>query len=196
MIERKEFLALMAERRCDEAVIHTMGTVLDWPRLSNHPLDFFINGAMGYAASVGLGVALAQPERGVWIFDGDGSVLSNLGALVTAASNGRSVKLVHFVFENRLYELPGRVTIPGAEQVDFEAIARGAGIGHVMHYGNMDALRRGLDDILAAEEPTFVGLDIAPAAPDAVDTIQVMTDAKQAARRFAEAMTAGDPDTD
>src|SRR5690554_5849197 len=85
MIERNEFLDLLAERRTDEIVIFTMSPYTYWGEASPSPLNFFVAGAMGFASSVGLGVALAQPNRRVWVIDGDGSLLMNLGTLVTIA---------------------------------------------------------------------------------------------------------------
>src|ERR1700683_4921301 len=70
--------------RTDQIVVPTMGTVREWPRLSQHPLDFhYIPSAMGQSSTIALGLALAQPERQVIAFTGDGSLLMNLGVLIT-----------------------------------------------------------------------------------------------------------------
>src|SRR2546421_140381 len=82
-------LEVVLRLRINQIVVTTMGTAREWPRLSNHPLDFhYIPSGMGQAPSIGLGLALAQPEREVIVFTGDGSLLMNLGCLVTLAASG------------------------------------------------------------------------------------------------------------
>lgn len=60
---------------------------------------FYLEHAMGLASSIGLGIALSQPERKVVVIDGDGSVLMNLGGLTTMARS-RPGNLVHLIFDN------------------------------------------------------------------------------------------------
>ncbi len=101
MMQRSKLLEILSEKRTDEIVVATMSAIKDWTRLSSSPLDFYVAGAMGYASSVGLGLALAQPNRRVIVLDGDGSLLMNLGTLVTMVGV-QPKNLVYFVLENRL----------------------------------------------------------------------------------------------
>ena len=81
-------LAALAERRRDQIVVTTMGAAREWPRLSQHPLDFhYIPSAMGHAPMLGLGLALAQPQREVIVLNGDGCMLMSLGCLVTIVAS-------------------------------------------------------------------------------------------------------------
>jgi sulfopyruvate decarboxylase subunit beta len=90
---------LHAVRR-DEVVITSMGNAREWQKLGTHALDFvFVPSSMGQATSVGLGVALAQPNRKVVVCSGDGSMLMNLGSLVTISAQGPS-NLIVIVFDN------------------------------------------------------------------------------------------------
>src|SRR5205085_4011074 len=81
----------------DCAVVTIMGAVAAELYSLGHRANFFyLEHAMGLASSIGLGIALAQPERSVLVIDGDGSVLMNLGGLTTMARS-RPNNLVHLI---------------------------------------------------------------------------------------------------
>ncbi len=80
---------------------------------------------MGQASSCALGLALARHDTRIVVLDGDGSLLMNLGTLVTIASQ-KPDNLVHFLCESGAYEANGGHPIPGRDQVDFAALARAA----------------------------------------------------------------------
>src|SRR5688572_22163533 len=81
---QKQALEVLKSHRRDQVVVTTMSSAGIWPQLSDSPLDFaFIPSAMGQGPTLGLGVALARPERGVVVVNGDGCTLMNLGCLVT-----------------------------------------------------------------------------------------------------------------
>ena len=82
------------------AVVTIMGAVAaELYSLGHRPNFFYLEHAMGLASSVGLGIALTQPDRKVVVIDGDGSVLMNLGGLTTMARS-RPQNLVHVIFDN------------------------------------------------------------------------------------------------
>src|SRR5437764_7284006 len=84
----------------ERIVVTIMGAVAaELYSLGHRPNFFYLEHAMGLASSVGLGIALAQPERKVVVLDGDGSVLMNLGALTTLARYAPP-NLTHIVFDN------------------------------------------------------------------------------------------------
>jgi thiamine pyrophosphate-dependent acetolactate synthase large subunit-like protein len=68
--------------------------------------NFYMIGSMGLASSIGLGVALKNPRKSVFIFDGDGNILMNLGSLTTIASQ-KPKNLIHVVFDNSVHESTG-----------------------------------------------------------------------------------------
>ena len=89
MLTKQQLLAPLAALRNDAVVVTTMGTVRPWGRYSSSDLDFAsADSAMGHAADLALGIALAQPHRKVICLNGDGSMLMTLGTLVTAAQSG------------------------------------------------------------------------------------------------------------
>src|SRR5207247_1745593 len=114
-------------RRGERIVLTTMSAGGIWPQLSDSPLDFaYIPSAMGHGPSLGLGLALAQPQRGVIVLNGDGCALMSLGNLVTLAHQPANLFVI--VLDNGHYEVTGGQPHAGAGHVDYAAIARGAGI--------------------------------------------------------------------
>ena len=120
----------------DCAVVTIMGAVaVELYSLGHRPNFFYLEHAMGLASSVGLGIALAQPDRKVVVIDGDGSVLMNLGGLTTLARYAPR-NLVHLIFDNEVLlsvggGAPGGYqwfTTATATGSDLASIARGAGI--------------------------------------------------------------------
>ncbi len=158
---------LRAERRADDVVITSMGSAREWMAMGPlDPLDFvYVPSAMGEAPSLGLGIALAQPRRRVIACTGDGSMLMNLGALVTIASEDAR-NLVVIVFDNGIYEVTGAQPVPG-RGVDFAAVAVACGIRSVHRFSDLDAWAIGAAAALDSPGPTVIVLDVAP-VPGAV----------------------------
>ena len=165
-MRRFESLKAISDLRADEVVVATMSAIGDWRKLSSSPLDFYVAGAMGYASSVGLGLALAKRNRKVIILDGDGSLLMNLGTLVTIADL-QPDNLIHFVLENQLYEVPGGIPLPGVGKYNLAAFARAAGLSKVYEFDRFPDFREQAGPILKGPGPTFVSLrvDRGPSAP-------------------------------
>ena len=161
--------ALHAARGADDVVITTMGAAREWMALGTGPLDFiFLPSSMGQATSLGLGIALAQPDRRVIVANGDGSMLMNLGSLVTIAA-AAPPNLIVVLLANGVYEVTGAQPIPGAAtprspavDLDFAAIATASGISSVFRFSRLAEWRSALPDVLAARGPVFVVLDVAP----------------------------------
>ena len=161
--------ALHAARSAQDVVITTMGAAREWLALGTQPLDFvFLPSSMGQATSLGLGIALARPDRRVIVANGDGSMLMNLGSLVTITA-AAPPNLVVIVLANGVYEVTGAQPIPGAAttrspgaNVDFVGIARAAGFRSVFSFSDLDAWTAGLPEVLGAAGPVFVLLAVAP----------------------------------
>jgi thiamine pyrophosphate-dependent acetolactate synthase large subunit-like protein len=93
----------------------------------DRPANFYTWGSMGLASSVGLGVAIARPDRRVFVLDGDGSLLMNLGSLATIGWT-RPSNLVLVVWDNELYGTTGGQPTATAHGTDLEAAARATGV--------------------------------------------------------------------
>jgi thiamine pyrophosphate-dependent acetolactate synthase large subunit-like protein len=172
-----EALSVLSESRKDEIVILHESNRADWPRVSRRPeLDILVGGAMGKASSFGLGLAMARPDRGVWILDGDGALLMNLGSLVTIAAAAPR-NLLHVVYNNDAYDTTGGQPTPGAGQVNFRGLALDAGYPSAFEYSNKEDLERDLGLVLSATGPVLLVLKILsrgrlPAAPGLRGTTQ------------------------
>ena len=95
------------------------------------------------------------------VLDGDGSLLMNLGTLVTLA-NKAPENLIHFVFDNGVYAVTGGQPVPGAGRADWEKMAQGAGYAAVFSFDNLEDLTTGIDKVLTAQGPVFVHLAVEP----------------------------------
>lgn len=170
-------LRVLADLRRDEIVVATMGSAREWPRLSQHPLDFqYLPSAMGHAPALGLGMALAQPEREVWVLNGDGCMLMSLGSLVTIAAGGAS-NLTLIVLENSLYEVTGgQATAASAAQVDFAGLARAAGLHCAHAFDTLESWRQAAAGVLAQPGPRFIVLRVAPVQDYALPAPSPMPD--------------------
>jgi phosphonopyruvate decarboxylase len=160
----------------------------DWMLLPQHPLDLvLVPSAMGSAPSMGLGLALAQPDRRVIVCNGDGSMLMNLGSLVSIV-NAHATNLVLIVFVNGTYEVTGSQPVPGAGVVDYAALARAAGLESVHAYASIDDWRSDVRKVLETTGPTFVALAVEPVhgqpGPKSPGP------ARERARRFMQALRA------
>jgi thiamine pyrophosphate-dependent acetolactate synthase large subunit-like protein len=155
----RQALEVLARHRGGRIVITTMTAVSEWPELSDTPLDFaYLPSAMGQGPGLGLGLALAQPGRGVVVVNGDGSMLMNLGSLVTLASHPADVFLI--VLDNGLYEVTGGQRVAGSGRTDFAALARGAGFPRVYTFATRADWEAGAAEALTGPGPVFVWLPI------------------------------------
>lgn len=151
-----------AARRPDDVVITTMTPARDWMTLPQTPLDLvLVPSAMSHATSMGLGIALAQPQRRVIVCNGDGSMLMNLGSLVSIVAAGVTNVIV-IVFDNGTYEVTGSQPVPGATVTDFTMLARGAGFPLVFDFASVESWEQSIGDVLNTAGPAFVVLHVEP----------------------------------
>lgn len=158
---RDDFLKTLAQRYTGQIVVSVYTTCFEWLAIRPDALNYVSVGAMGQAASHGLGLALGRPDREVWVFDGDGSLLMNLGCLVTLAG-AKPRNLTHFVFQNGSYEANQKMPLPVPHTIDFAAIARAAGIASAMRFSSTSTLDAWLAKRSPAEGPTVVDLEVLP----------------------------------
>ncbi len=165
-VHRREAIAALLAERGDAITITTEQAIGAWrsavPEPANESPDHLdIIGCMGSASTIGLGIALAQPQRRVIVVDGDGSLLMQLGSLVTIAGAAPR-NLYHFVFENGVYETSGSQPLPGEGRFDLTEMARGAGYAHAVKYQDARAFGGQLPDLLRRHGPVFVSVRTEP----------------------------------
>ena len=156
MLTIAQLLEPLARHRTDEVVVTTMSVVRPWGRISDNDLDFAsADSAMGHAADLALGIALARPGRGVICLNGDGSMLMSLGTLATVVEAApRNYILV--VSDNGEYEITGHQPVPAAGRIDYAALAEGAGFRNVFRFDEARAWAKRVTEVLCAPGPTFV----------------------------------------
>lgn len=156
-IKPEAALQAIAAARGTAVCVPTMTTAPAWRAISPEGEQISCVGFMGGAAALGLGIALARPDRRVLVFDGDGSLLMQLGSVATIAG-ARPRNFVHFVFKNGVYHTSGAQGIPGGEGVDFVGMAKAAGYRDAFAIDEIDDLKKRLPAIVKAEGPVLVEL--------------------------------------
>ena len=120
--------------------------------------NFYMIGSMGLASSIGLGVALKNPRKSVFIFDGDGNVLMNLGSLTTIASQ-KPKNLIHIVFDNSVHESTGGQPT-NSNFVNIEKIAKACNYNHTFMVRTENNLLKILDKIKKLKGPIMIVVKI------------------------------------
>jgi thiamine pyrophosphate-dependent acetolactate synthase large subunit-like protein len=119
---------LIAKLKREEAVIGGIGNAnFDLFAAGHRAQNFYMLGSMGLACPIAVGVALAQPERGVIALEGDGSILMSLGCLATIG-NLRPRNLTIIILDNGLYQITGKQPTATGGNTDIVSVAKGAGI--------------------------------------------------------------------
>jgi thiamine pyrophosphate-dependent acetolactate synthase large subunit-like protein len=128
MMRRREVVKKLLENRGELLVIAGLGsTAWDITAAGDSPLSFPMWGAMGQAAMMGLGLALAQPRRRVLVVTGDGEMLMGLGSLATIGVQ-QPANLSIVVIDNERYGETGMQATHTAHGVDLTAVARACGL--------------------------------------------------------------------
>jgi len=159
-------LTTLRDARGERIVGTTTGAAREWPNLSDHPLDLhYIPSSMGQAPALGLGLALAQPQREVVVLNGDGCMLMNLGSLVTIATAG-AANLTLVVMNNGIYEVTGGQRTAGGTGVEFASLAAAAGFAGIARYETLEEWNAGVDRALTLPGPRFIELVVEPVGAD------------------------------
>jgi thiamine pyrophosphate-dependent acetolactate synthase large subunit-like protein len=121
---------LVGKLKHNEAVVGGIGnTNWDLYGAGHRPENFYMLGSMGLACPIAMGVALAQPERGVIALEGDGSILMGLGCLSTIATVApRNLTIV--IWDNGVYQITGNQKAATSGVTDIVAVAKGAGLSN------------------------------------------------------------------
>jgi thiamine pyrophosphate-dependent acetolactate synthase large subunit-like protein len=169
LINRLEATRYLVGRAPQALIVAGPGNAkFDLAATGDRPQHFYIWNSLGLAPSIGLGLALAQPEQQVIVLDGDGGTLMNPGALVTTARLAPP-NLLHIVWDNGQYQLTGGQPTGTATMTDLAAMGRGAGLQHAAAATTMSEFEAGLETWLTEPGPWLVVARIddspAPARP-------------------------------
>jgi thiamine pyrophosphate-dependent acetolactate synthase large subunit-like protein len=156
MIDRNEASKYLVGKLKDELVVTSLGNEkYDLRSGGDRDRNFYNWNAMGMASSMGLGLAMARPDLKVIVYDGDGSLLMNLGALATIALR-EPKNLIHILWDNRSYAMTGGQPTATAFHTDLAAIARGAGYPRVERVETLAAFQSVIDRALTEPGPWFI----------------------------------------
>jgi thiamine pyrophosphate-dependent acetolactate synthase large subunit-like protein len=177
---------LVADRGNDLMCLSGIGSPCwDLAASGDHPMNFYLNGAMGSAAAIGLGLALAQPKKRMLVITGDGELLMSLGILATigvAAPKNLSV----VVLDNEVYLETGAQPTHTGRGVDLTAVARACGIHNAETVYSQAELEAALPKIRKSDGPVFTVVKI---LPDKAKLVIPPLEATYTKHRMREALT-------
>ena len=162
MISTEEMLKVFAPHRGNAIVIPGRGRKY-WAHISDKPNRDVPLGdpAMGGHASFALGVALAQPNNKVVVFDSDGDIQMSMGVLGTIADL-QPKNFYHFVLDNECYATTGGQPTPNAKKIAYDVIAKGAGYPRTYAFSSLEEFTGAIGEIMAGPGPVFCTLKVNP----------------------------------
>ena len=178
-MQRLDALNAIYPQLADRVVVTIMGAVAaELQSIGHRPNFFYLQHAMGLASSMGLGIALARPDKQVIVFDGDGSILMNLGGLTTLARY-RPRNLVHVVFDNESLLSVGGFPTATSTGSDLAGIAAAAGVPRTSTVRTIEEFTAAFDAALSAGDLTTLVAKV-----EAVGPSRYVTDLSQLENRY------------
>ena len=170
-------------------VVTIMGALpAELQSLGHRPNFFYLQHAMGLASSTGLGLALCLPNQRIVVFDGDGSVLMNLGSLSTLARY-QPKNLLHVVFDNESLLSVGGFPTATSTGADLEALARAAGIPQASTVRSVDEFATAVRQALSSEGLRTIVAKVEATGPKAFVTGLTLLENRFQFRRYIQSLT-------
>ncbi|SEG89418.1 phosphonopyruvate decarboxylase [Thermomonospora echinospora] len=159
---RRDAVAVITRKLTDrDALVATTGMISrELFRQRDRPANFYMQGSMGHAGAIGLGLALKSPGRRVVVVDGDGAAIMHLGSLSVIGST-MPPNLVHIILDNAVYESTGGQRTSAA-RTDFSAVGRACGYRQAHQCSDAAALAAVLDGAAHSAGPTLIHVKITP----------------------------------
>ncbi len=162
MINQVDLMGVIEKFRGDAVIVPTMRATVGWKEVSNNiKRDIAISGAMGKTSSFALGVCLSQPDTKVIVFDGDGSLIMNMGTLVTIA-NKAPKNMYHFVMDNGIYGTTGGQPVPGNGVTSYAGLAKEAGYASSYEFDDLEEFSTQAAQIFEQPGPVLVSIKTVP----------------------------------
>jgi sulfopyruvate decarboxylase subunit beta len=194
-MKRRDAMAAVHDRleRPGVVVVTIMGAVAaELQDIGHRPNFFYLQHAMGLASSLGLGIALSRPELRVVVFDGDGSLLMNLGGLTTLARY-RPKNLVHVVFDNESLLSVGGFPTATSSGSDLAGIATAAGLPRSSTVRAVDEFVKAFDHALTAGDLTTIVAKVEAVGPKGfVTDLSLLENRFEFQRHLARIRSAGE----
>lgn len=162
MIDTTEMFKVFQQYRGDAIVVPGRGG-RHWVKVSTQPKRDVQLGdpAMGGHASFAFGLALAQPDRKIVLFDSEGDIMMSMGVFATIAEH-QPKNFYHFLLDNECYATTGGQPVPNAKNVAYDIIARSSGYPRAYAYDNLESFAVNVERILAGPGPVFAALKVVP----------------------------------
>jgi thiamine pyrophosphate-dependent acetolactate synthase large subunit-like protein len=162
LLKRREVVKQLLADRGDMLVVAGLGaSAWDITAAGDHPNNFPLWGAMGGAAMIGLGIALAQPKRRVLVITGDGEMLMGLSSLATVGVQ-QPKNLAIVVLDNERYGETGQQLTHTGMGTDLAAVARATGIGESSMVRTRDELRALCTSLAQIKGTQFAQIKVDP----------------------------------
>ena len=162
MLDPVDVFKAFQEHRGD-AIVSAAGTAgRHWMDVStNEKRDISLGGAMGQTTSAAFGLALGLPDEKVVLFDAEGSLLMNLGAIASIAGK-KPANFYHFLLDNECYATTGGQPVPNSQEIDYAMMAKGAGYAAAYNFDDLEEFSTSVGEIMQQEGPVFVAIKIEP----------------------------------
>lgn len=184
-LQRRAVVSALLAARGDALLVTGLGSpTWDACAAGDDPRNFYLWGGMGGAAMVGLGLALAQPQRRVLVLTGDGEMLMGTGSLATVAVQ-RPPNLAIVVLDNERYGETGMQETHTASGVDLAAIARACGFAQAHTVRTGTELNALTGAVYAVDGPLFAAVKV---STDAAPMTLPVRDGVHLKNRFREAL--------
>ena len=158
-LDRREVVRAILDRRGDALVVTGLGSSCYDAGVHDHPSTFYLWGAMGAASMVGLGLALAQPDRRIVVITGDGEMLMGLGSIATIGAH-KPDNLSIAVIDNELYSETGMQPTHTARGVSLAGMAKAADFAVAETVYTDDELGRGIESLYETAGPVFLDVKV------------------------------------
>lgn len=162
MLDPVDVFKAFQEHRGD-AIVSATGTAgRHWMDVStNEKRDISLGGAMGQTTSAAFGLALGLPDEKIVLFDAEGSLLMNLGAIASIAGK-KPANFYHFLLDNECYATTGGQPVPNSQEIDYAMMAKGAGYAAAYNFDDLEEFSTSVGEIMQQEGPVFIAIKIEP----------------------------------
>jgi sulfopyruvate decarboxylase subunit beta len=189
MMQRLDCLRAVYDRLENCLVVTIMGAVAcELQSLGHKPNFFYLQHAMGLASSTGLGLALCLPQQKVVVFDGDGSILMNMGGYTTLARY-RPKNLLHVVFDNESLLSVGGFPTATSTGTDLEGVARASGISNTATAHTMEEFTQAFDTAMRGSELASIVAKVEAVGPKGYVTELSLLENRFQFKRYIEHLT-------
>lgn len=191
-MQRIDCLRAIYDKLNNCLVVTIMGAVAaELQSIGHRPNFFYLQHAMGLASSTGLGLALCLPRQKIVVFDGDGSVLMNLGGFTTLARY-RPKNLVHVIFDNESLLSVGGFPTATSTGTDLAGVARAAGVPRAINVSRVEEFTGAFDESWNSQSLSCIVAKVEASGPKGYVTDLALLENRFQFKRHIEKLNHGD----